>query len=834
MSDQLKDKANEISLMLVLLSEGDESGQQMIVELCRELSDLAVKQGGHPRLSAAVDFVLQSVGTPRITAILQEFTSSVGRYLDGDTDTRFPNETSEAEPAAKNVDVSSDVDQRFLAEYIETHSLLLEDFEGSLLDARGEPHDPTELTTVVKRYIHNLKGDSGSIGLIGIERVCHAVEDALTGSSATLMMRELLLFKEWVVGCLNAYARGVPQEQTSDQFLQELKKMAGTPALGEDLSTPLGSKEEPLLEANDLGTYTLSGEHDIFIEFAAEAEEHLNSVESVILDAQGSYSKDEVDKIFRGVHSIKGGSAYFTIDEMTESSHILENFLSEVRDGKRELSPALSSLLLIYIDLQKSILRRAKEATQKDGIMIRSPLCSDFLKSLEEYRQGKTSPISKPPPSNQSVQASPPVSRAKDSETSVEAENKSEKLEVKTFVKVETARLDHLIDSIGEMVIYSSMLIRHCRELLGHDENVMDATHRVEKFSRDLQDIGMSMRLVPIKGLFQKMSRLVWDTSKKLGKEITFSMEGEDTELDRNLIDKLADPLMHMVRNSIDHGIETPDEREKKGKPRVGKVRLAAYHSGGNIHIEIQDDGKGLDTEKLLSKAIEKGVVTEGQKLSDDEIRQLIFAPGFSTAAVVTDISGRGVGMDVVRRNVESLRGRIHIKSKVNEGSVFTIELPLTLAIIDGIQIEVGQESFLIPSLSIIEFVRPKPNMITNALDYGETLHFRGQYLPIYRIADLYGITPRYENPSDATLVVVDNNQEQIALMVDEILGECSTVIKSLGSIFEEGKGLAGCAIMPRGNVALILDIRSLVALARAEYSVPKHTIGGKELVLTH
>lgn len=361
------------------------------------------------------------------------------------------------------------------------------------------------------------------------------------------------------------------------------------------------------------------------------------------------------------------------------------------------------------------------------------------------------------------------------------------------------------------------MLIRHCRELLGTNEEVQSVGHRVEKFARDLQDIGMSMRLVPIKGLFQKMSRLVWDTSKKIGKDITFEMVGEDTELDRNLIDKLADPLMHMVRNSIDHGIEPPDERVKKGKPRSGRVALSASHSGGSILIRIEDDGRGIDPEKIMAKAVEKGVIEPGTKLSEQEIFQLIFAAGFSTAAVVTDISGRGVGMDVVRRNVESLRGNIHIQSAVNKGSVFTIDLPLTLAIIDGIEIRVGEEHFIIPSLSIVEFIRPRPEMISYTLDRGETFHFRGKYLPIFRLADLYDLPTECTNPVDANFVIVQNNQEHVAIMVDEILGEYSTVIKTLGPTFEGNRGVSGCAIMPDGDVALILDIRLLVQLARTE-----------------
>lgn len=870
MSAALKEKINEISLMLVMTSADDGPGLDLLLEMCADLSTLAATVGGHDRVVAAVAALATQRQQPTFFAVLQEFIGSLTQYIEGSPTARFPNEVAGIVEPTADPDLGPALDRSFLVEFIECHTVLLDEFEGTLLEFQNNQGDPDELTVAVKRYLHNLKGDSGSIGLLGIERVCHAIEDFLEHNSASTFVAQLITFKEWVVSCLKAYAQGARQEVGSAQFLSKVSLNSAEKIFANGASTthslphepnsvpkstapatsptssPTSPKVPTALRATDTpptpagepSTYVLTGEKDILVEFANEAEEHLGNVESVVLDAEGTYSKDAVDTIFRGVHSIKGGSAYFGVEEMTRCSHILENFLSEVRDGKRQFDAPLTSLLLTYIDLQKDVLARAKKAVGKDSVMHRDPASVEFLASLDDYGRGQplegtslahsaaprelpptpitsSDPSTVPPPLAAQSTETAPVKRPPAPHQDGESDQKAEKLQVKTFVKVDTARLDHLIDSIGEMVIYSSMLIRHCRELLpGHPE-VADATHRVEKFSRDLQDVGMSMRLVPIKSLFQKMSRLVWDTAKKLGKDVNFVMEGEDTELDRNLIDKLADPLMHMVRNSLDHGIESPADREAKGKSRAGKVSLSASHSGGSIHIRIQDDGKGLDPDKLIAKAIEKGIIQEGQKLSRAEAFQLIFAAGFSTAAVVTDISGRGVGMDVVRRNVESLRGRIHIESEVGQGSTFTIELPLTLAIIDGIQIGVGSESFIIPSLSIVEFVRPEADMVTNALDHGETFHFRGKYLPIFRLGDLYGIAPRYSSPQEATMVVVENNQEHVAIMVDEILGECSTVIKSLGPLFEESKGIAGCAIMPRGNVALILDIRSLVQLAR-------------------
>jgi two-component system chemotaxis sensor kinase CheA len=630
-------------------------------------------------------------------------------------------------------------------------------------------------------------------------------------------------------------------------------------------------------------TYRIEGDIEILQEFATEVEEHINAIEMVILGAEGNYAKDSIDTLFRGVHSIKGGSAYFNLQEMTKCSHLLEDILHEVRDGHRQMSSRLEQLLLLYLDNQKEVLERCRTAAANDGTMTRSDgslilleYIRGFDSGVEINRHGESesppaetepavavAPSPLPPASEHQAKPadvhapsvkvdqphpeasiSPPVARPAAVAEPEPMQPKSDKLAKKVaneateaarkFVKVDTDRLDNLIDLIGEMVVFSSVLVRFCKLHMSEHKDVMDAAHRVEKFSKELQDVGISMRLDPIRALFQKMQRLVWDTSKRLGKDVSFEMEGEDTELDRNLIDRLADPLMHMVRNSLDHGVEMSADRVAAGKSKKGRIKLSAYHSGGNVHIKIEDDGRGLNPDKLIAKAIEKGIIDESRRLSEQEAFQLIFAPGFSTAAQITDISGRGVGMDVVRRNVEDLRGRIHIESKVGQGAAFIIELPLTLAIIDGIMIKVGIESFILPSLAIVEFIRPKRNMISCAMDSAETFHFRGSYLPLYRLSELYGIEGAVSDPERGTVVVVEDNNEQVAFLADQIEGECSTVIKSLGGMFEDVKGISGGAIMPQGDVVLILDVKSLTRLERDSYEHRARvaSVDGASLVL--
>jgi two-component system chemotaxis sensor kinase CheA len=814
----LKDKINDVAFMLVMVHESDPTTVEIVMSLCNEVLNLAIKTPGNERLVEATQFIVAQGESPQLVSLLNQYVSAATAFTEGDSSVPFPNEANASGlssiSAASVSDDDCNVDRTFLAEYIETHTLGLEELEGTTLGyVQGQIEDG-DFVSSTKAYLHNLKGDSGSIGMASMERVCHILEDSINDLDTELIAANLMLFKHWASTFLEAFANGKTPPENADCFLQKCccinPRQISAPTSATQTSIPAPAKR-----SDSFGNYTLAGENEILVEFVTEAEEHLNNVEGVILDAEGNYSRDSIDTIFRGVHSLKGGSAYFEIQEMTKVSHILENYLSEVRDGKRTIDATLSSLLLKYIDIQKEVLSRAKKTSCGDS-MTWSDASQAFLKALEEYGQG-TPASSSSPATHKNVDAenSRPKNEAireddKPSPPSNEDAESGEKLSIKTYVKVDTARLDLLIDSIGEMVIYSSMLIKHCRELLPSHENVMDATHRVEKFARDLQDIGMSMRLIPIKGLFQKMSRLVWDVGRKLGKEVVFQTEGEDTEL--------ADPLMHMVRNSMDHGIEATEERLAKGKTKAGKVKLSAFHAGGSIHIRISDDGRGLNPDKLIQKAVEKGIITEGQKLSQEEAFHLIFAPGFSTAAAVTDISGRGVGMDVVRRNVENLRGRISITSEVDKGSTFTIEIPLTLAILDGIQTRVGIETFVIPSLSILEFVRPQRGMITHTLDRGETLNLRGMFLPVYRLGRLFGFESEVHSPQDSTMVIVQSNNDVVALMVDEILGECSTVIKSLGGMFENQEGITGCAIMPGGNIALILDMPSLIVLARKSY----------------
>ena len=403
-------------------------------------------------------------------------------------------------------------------------------------------------------------------------------------------------------------------------------------------------------------------------------------------------------------------------------------------------------------------------------------------------------------------------------QTAQKAKTAAKKSATESTVKVTTERLDALINMVGELVIAQAMVSRDLDEHRKKNQRLERNARHLEKITRDLQELSMSTRMVPVQGVFQKMARLVRDLSRKSGKQIEFEMSGSETELDRNVVEEIADPLVHMVRNSVDHGVEAPADREAAGKSPAGKITLRAYHKGGNIVIEIADDGKGLSRERILKKAVENGLVKEDADMSDQEVYRLIFNAGFSTAEKVTDISGRGVGMDVVRKNIESLRGRIDIDSILGRGTTFRIQLPLTLAVIEGQEVTVGDENYIIPTASIEQNLRPVPSQISTVQGgRGEMMMVRGELIPLVRLYKLYHLEPKFTDPCESLVVIVTDGVQKCCIQVDDLLGQQQVVIKSLGQYLGSIKGISGGAIMGDGNVSLILDVPGLLTLANEQ-----------------
>ena len=382
-------------------------------------------------------------------------------------------------------------------------------------------------------------------------------------------------------------------------------------------------------------------------------------------------------------------------------------------------------------------------------------------------------------------------------------------------VRVRTDRLDRLIDRVGELVIAQSMIAQDPAVVQGAQGGLTSKVTHAGKLVRDLQDLAMSMRMVPLKSSFQKLARLVRDLSHATGKQVELITEGEDTEIDRNMVDVIGDPLVHMVRNAMDHGIEPPADRLAAGKPATGRLRLSAYHAGGSVVVDLQDDGRGLDRAKILAKARAKGIVTSDKYLSDSEVFDLVFAPGFSTADQITDISGRGVGMDVVKRNVESLRGRVEIASEQGRGTTFSVRLPLTLAITDGMLVRVGAERYIVPTAAIHMSFRPERGMVSTVSGRGEVVLLREELMPVMRVHRMLEIDGAVTDPAEGILMIVGDGDRRAAVLVDELLGQHQLVVKSLGGALGVVPGISGAAILGDGRVGLILDVAGLVSLAR-------------------
>jgi len=577
---------------------------------------------------------------------------------------------------------------------------------------------------------------------------------------------------------------------------------------------------------------------EIVKEFLTESSDHLDDVESKILQLEESpENTDIINNIFRPIHSMKGSAGFLGMKDIGKVSHELETLLDEARKGKLKITPEIIEILYEGIDILKKLREIvAKKVDDKDAVCDEinyQQLLSEIASALQHINNQDSAHARKPlgqilvesgDVSEEQLEAAlheqkkhlgeilveKGITTPDKVENALKIQAASGKKTAET-VKVDTQKLDNLVNLVGELVIANALI----SETLGAiSDGASKNFSQFKKIVKDMQDQVMSMRMVPLKSTFQKMARLVRDVSTKAGKKVRLEVAGEETELDKTVIEEIGDPLVHIIRNSIDHGIEPHDDRIAKGKPAEGLVRLNAFHKGGNIVIEIEDDGRGLCRDKILKKAIEKGLVEENASLTDQQIYGLIFAAGFSTAEKITDISGRGVGMDVVKKNVERLRGKVEISTVEGKGTKISIKLPLTLAIIDGMVVQVGDEKYVVPMLSIEESIRPNKENISTVQQRGELLNVRGDLLPIVRLHNLYNVKPKRTNPWEALILVVEGEGQRCGILVDDLLGQQQIVIKSLGEQFRNVKGVSGSAILGDGRVSLILDVSGIMNIA--------------------
>jgi two-component system chemotaxis sensor kinase CheA len=532
--------------------------------------------------------------------------------------------------------------------------------------------------------------------------------------------------------------------------------------------------------------------------FAAEALDHLGTIESSVLALETAPDDPEaINAVFRPFHTIKGNAAALAIHDVEELAHAVEDLLDRVRKGERRVGSAEAELVLAAVDLLSAMIRDVdahsnRQTTRNDFTGPRSTLIAAIRAQLGGVQKLQE------PVSSQAVH-----------ETDGAAAAGSQL----ATIKVDTRKLDTLVDLVGELAIVQSM-IHQDPHLTRGDERLNRNLAQLHRITTELQRGAIGMRLVPIRQTFQRMRRVVRDLSHKANKPVDLVISGEETELDRKVVEEIADPLMHMLRNSMDHGLEDPEARRQAGKSAQGRLTLTAYYQGGNVVIAVSDDGRGLDTEKVYARGVAMGLVEPGTKLSESETHALIFRPGFSTASEVTEVSGRGIGMDVVRRNVEALRGRIDIWSQPGLGTTFRIKLPLTLATLEGLLLSVGNERFVLPTFAVSEAFRPSRDRLHEVPGSGWIVQIREELLPVLSLGEMFNVPGAVTDPTEGAIVVIeDDARQRRALQVDRLLGKQEVVIKSLGEPFAHVKGVAGGAILADGRIGLILDAGGLMRL---------------------
>ncbi len=669
---------------------------------------------------------------------------------------------------------------------------------------------------------------------------CHRIEEQLSSildQGAPMeqpLIDEISAFINWAEESLNLLAMGKEcseftyleaSKDNEEASQQEDKKISPTQ---EDPRIEIDSSLDNLLEINP------DQDRELLEEFHTEANDHLEQIEANLLALEKNSADNEtLNGLFRSFHTIKGVAGFLKLTPIQRLAHEVESLMDHARKGKLQISSAMITLILQVQDAMRAFAQQIAEAlsgTMPTEVIPVSHLVAQVQhlaqiglgETLQQAEgavemsfqpKNETAPVPKETEpeaiketktdekviSTNATPTPPAPSKTKEISKHIPATVEG------TTIRVNTVKLDNLMDMVGELVIVQSQLQAQTQHL--HNANQLQRSlGQLLRISKDLQHTTMSLRMVPIKPSFQKVSRMVRDLAKSSEKNAELFIFGEETELDRNVVEQIADPLVHMIRNAIDHGLETPEERAKTSKPEIGKIELKAYHMGSNIVIEMSDDGKGINPQKVLAKAQANGVVGESDELSEEDIINLIFSPGLSTAEKVTDISGRGVGMDVVKRNIEQMRGTVEVKSALGQGSTFTIKLPLTMAIIDGLIIAIGEDHFILPTNSVKIALKPTAKQFTTMQGKAELLHWRGKSIPLIRLGHHFGIESKVNDPVDGIVVILEIFGKSYGLMVDSLIGKQEVVIKNLGNLMQNRPGIAGGAILGDGSIALILD----------------------------
>lgn len=710
--------------------------------------------------------------------------------------------------------------------FIEEATEIIEQLDIKIIDFEEDPTNK-DLLNDLFRGVHTLKGSANSFGFSKLGEFVHHFEDLLDyhrNSDEEIATDRIDLFLdavdiikgvfEFEVGNLTELPSGYQdnldkiqkalnlgdEEDSSEGTLADLsdefdedfdieEQSSKTTTDNQNVNVQNRLEEgESLFLINlhlDTDSYFRGFDHAVFFKILSqvgrilESNWHMNNIPTIQkLNPQECYIQDIL--IFLATRQSKD-DVLEVFEFLEEEEYKIEELNSQ--EEQKEETPAPIE--------EKPIVKEAPVQEIKEE------------KSVEKKQNSE---VKKEPPAKPA-----PTSKPKENSKSKIVKKPHKKEEKRSFVKIDTQKLDELFDSVGELVIAQNFLAENKAIKDIENEQVNKTLETLFKITKLIQNRVMSLRMVPIKDTFDKMKRVIRDASKKVDKKVNLIIQGEDTEIDKTMVDSLSDPLIHIIRNAVDHGLEASGEdRVKAGKNEIGNVTLRAYHKGGNIAIEIGEDGRGINRDKVLSKAIENGIASEDEEYTDQQIYSFIMKPGFSTADKISDISGRGVGLDVVNTGIEKLLGKVEIESKEGEGTKFTILLPLTLAIIDGMLVESADEIFIIPILSIIESFRPSENIVHTVNKKGEFVNLREELLPIIRLNEKLDLNDKKPKPWESTLVCVESEKGKFAILVDELIGRQQVVIKPLGKALSSLKEISGGAIMGNGEIALILNIEEL------------------------
>jgi two-component system chemotaxis sensor kinase CheA len=673
----------------------------------------------------------------------------------------------------------------------------IDDLSTRLLIGVSGPRSPGGSLKRFKAALADLARQAGDAGYGEAARIA---QELSAGRPAMSRLQEGLVRLQQAVseGAVAVQAAAAAEVETAGEAAVQGSEQTGTAAAA--AAAGAAASAAPPAPARAPAARPLAEDPELVADFILESREHLTSIEQQFLVVERDPANMEaIHSIFRGFHTIKGLVGFLEFKPIHEVAHEMETALNLVREGKLAITRAVIDVGLACVDYLARSITGVESGAGCERLSGHDQLL-ERIRSLIREEPGV--PVTEPAvrAATEPESEVPPADDVKRPAAAAESSS----------VRVDTAKLDYLVDMVGEMVIAQSLMRHNEAFSAAGDPRLHRNLSQLTRITGEVQRTAMAMRMVPIGLLFNRTARQIRDLSRKVGKQVELVTHGEDTQLDKTIAEELADPLVHMVRNAIDHGIESPDERQAAGKTAEAKITLAAYHRAGQIVIEVSDDGRGLDSRKILAKARQKALVEDGAHLSEGDIFRLIMEPGFSTAELVTDISGRGVGMDVVRRQVEKLRGRIEIRSRTGEGTAFLLKLPLTLAIIDGLVVAIGPHRYIVPLFAVREMFRPAAESIFTVQNRQEMAMVRGRLLPVLRLYKRFGLVPRTEDPCQALLIVAETEGQPFCLMVDDLVGKQEVVIKSLGEGVGKVRGVAGGAILGDGRVGLILDVGGL------------------------